>query len=199
MEAGAFRWRLAEDAVYDQDVEVEVRVERAAEALREGDGCELGVPRGSRALPSELGADRAQEDPEHGARELVVMVQIRPQALGKREHPLAERKVWEHVIGQVGRHFRHTACVARGTRASALAREGENPLLAAVAAANPREAVRRNPAAQVGAEVPFDPRGHCLGKRILLLGPSEKGLQVVLHHRVQRRSGGTARAVKRTG
>ncbi len=48
---------LAEHAVDDTDVEVEVSVERCAEAMKERDGANLGTRTGSRARLSESGAD----------------------------------------------------------------------------------------------------------------------------------------------
>jgi hypothetical protein len=46
-------------------VEVEVRIQGVAEAVKEGDGSELGRGRGAGRVLAEQGADRPQEDAEH--------------------------------------------------------------------------------------------------------------------------------------
>ncbi len=56
-----------EDAIEDHDVEVEVGVEGGAEAVEEGDCADLGVGTGARAGVAQAGADRPEQDPEHGA------------------------------------------------------------------------------------------------------------------------------------
>ncbi len=64
-----------EDAVEDDQVEVEVRVEGGAEAVQEADGSELGVGGRTGTGATEGRADRAQEDPEDGACDVRVVVQ----------------------------------------------------------------------------------------------------------------------------
>ena len=64
-----------EDAVEDDHVEVEVRVQGGAEAVQEADGPELGVGGRIETGATEGRADRAQEDPEDGACDVRVVVQ----------------------------------------------------------------------------------------------------------------------------
>jgi hypothetical protein len=56
-----------EDAVEDDEVEVEVRVEGRAEAVQEADSSELGVGGRPGTGATEGGPDRTQEDPEDRA------------------------------------------------------------------------------------------------------------------------------------
>jgi hypothetical protein len=60
---------LGEDAVEDDDMEVEVGVEGGAEAVEEGDGADLGVAGSGRAGAAQRGADASEQDAEHVAGE----------------------------------------------------------------------------------------------------------------------------------
>jgi hypothetical protein len=82
---------LGEDAVEDDDVEVEVGVEGGAEAVQEGDGAELGVARSGRAGAAQRGADAAEQDAQHVAGQARVVGQEGADPLRQGEHPLAER------------------------------------------------------------------------------------------------------------
>ena len=82
-------------------------------------GAPGGAP-GLRTPASELGADRAHEDVEHGPREPGVVVQVRAETLRNREHPLAEREVREDVIREARGDARHAAGVARRAHAPPL-------------------------------------------------------------------------------
>ena len=95
-----------------------------------------------------------------GARQLGVVGQVGAQALGQGEHPLADGHGRQHGVVQVGGHLDHTTGAARGAGAAALAREGHEPLGGAAVAAHAGKAVGQDAAAQVGAEVIFDPVGH---------------------------------------
>ena len=155
--------RLCEEAVEDDEVEVEVGIEGGAEAVQEGDGAQLGVRPGAGAGAAERGADGAEQDAEHGAGERGVAGQEGAQALRHGEHPLADGHWGQDVVGQVGGDLDHAAGVAGGTDAATLAGEGDQALGRAGVAADAGKTVRENAAAQVGAEVVLDPAGHALG------------------------------------
>ena len=81
----------AKHAVEHDEVVVRVDVEGRAEAMKEADGSDLGFGRRSWARAAQGGANRAQEDLEHGAGDaLEVRTQALP-ALG--DCPAAEREV----------------------------------------------------------------------------------------------------------
>ena len=65
--------------------------------------------------------------------------------MGHGEHPLPDGKVWDHLVGQVGRHLRHAARVTGGADPPTLAGEGQEPVVPAIRAAHPRESVGENP------------------------------------------------------
>ena len=125
--------------------------------MKEADGSELGVRRCSRARAPERGANRAQQDLEHGAGDAHVVVEVRTQALGDREHPLPCGDVWQHVVGEVSGDLAHAPGVARRADASALTRERNQPLVAALLATGPGEAIGQDAALQVAPEIPLDP------------------------------------------
>jgi hypothetical protein len=66
---------LGEDAVEDDDVEVEVCVEGGAEAMEEGDCAELGVGRRGRAGAAQRGTEGAEQEAQHVAGEAWVVEQ----------------------------------------------------------------------------------------------------------------------------
>jgi len=68
---------LAEYAVHGENVERVVGIEAGAEPLREGDGAEPCVRWGSGTRAAQGPAQRADQDPEHGARHLRGVVQER--------------------------------------------------------------------------------------------------------------------------
>jgi hypothetical protein len=68
-----------------------------------------------------------------------------------------------------------------------------------VRASQPREAVGEDAAPQVAAEVALHPRRDAPAHGVCVLRLGEEGLEVMLHHRVQGRLGGTAGAMDGTG
>jgi hypothetical protein len=169
--------------------------------VEEAHGSELSAARRSGTRASERRPDRAQEDAEHGTRDAHVVVQVRTEALRHREHPLPCGDVRQHVVGEVSRdlargtHRRWVACVTGGADAPALARERDQPLVAALLTARPREPVREDAALEIGAEVALDPRGHAFAQGVGLGRLGEERLEVVLDDRIEGRLGRTARAI----
>jgi hypothetical protein len=138
-------------------VEVEVRIEGGAEAVQERDGAELGVGRCRRAGAAQRGTDGAEQDAQHVAGEAWVVGQEGADPLRQGENPLADGQRRQDVVGEVGGHFHHAACIAGRANAAALAGEGYEALGGARVAADAGEAVGEHAAAEVGAEVVLDP------------------------------------------
>jgi hypothetical protein len=120
-----------EEAVEDDEVQMEMGVEAGAEAVQEGDGAEGGIggsarggfPQRSPYDSKDYGEDASDEDRiagEEGA-----------EPFGEGEHPLAHGHVGDDMIAQVGCDFGHAAGGAGGADAAALAAEGEESLLSA--------------------------------------------------------------------
>jgi hypothetical protein len=67
------------------------------------------------------------------------------------QHPLPHRHVRDDVVDQVRCGLRHAPCAARGAETPPLAAERQQLVVAALAAAQPQEAVRQDAAAQMRA------------------------------------------------
>ena len=83
----------------------------------------------------------------------------------------------------------HAARSARGTKPSTLARVSDQPLPAAVVAADAEKAPAEEPTVEVRAELALDEAGD---DAALIAGESEKGLEVMLKDAVEH--GGLGRA-----
>ena len=167
---------LAEHAVDDADVEMEVCVEKRAEAMKERDGTDLGTRTSSRARISERGPNGAQEDAQHCAGDGGVVVKEGPETLQNREHPLSHGKRRQDMIDEGGGGLDHTARVTRRTCSPAPARERHHKIVATAGAAGSCETVCQNAAAQIGPEVALDPRGDAAPHRVRLGGLCDEGL-----------------------
>jgi len=166
---------LGEDGVEDQNVEV--GVEGGAEAVQEGYGAEVRVGTGTRTGAAERGADGAPQDAEHVAGEARVVGQEGADPLRQGAHPLAERQRRQDVVAEVGGHLHDAARVAGGADAAALAGEGDEPLGGARVAADAGEAVGKDAAAEIGAEVGLHPARHAVAVGIGLGGVGQEGLE----------------------
>jgi hypothetical protein len=180
--------RLAEDAVEYERVVVEVEVEAAAEALDHGDRPRLAVadPVGAGGARVE-GEERASIHAQHRAAQGVIPGQAVAQAIRQRQHPLAHRHPWQHLVDERGGAFGHAAPATARTEAAPLAGEREQRLERTVRAPKPREAVARDPTPKVRLELPLDePRQPRVlgiparlgeeGREVRLDGPVERGL-----------------------
>jgi hypothetical protein len=165
-------------------VEVQVQVERRAEALNEGDGAALlgaHAPVSPNASP-QLSEERAQEGAEHFARELAIVRAAVAKRVRKCEHPLADRHRGEHAVDEVRRGVGHAATATRRAEAAALARERHEAVVATVVAVQAQEAVGEDAAAQEGADLLLDEvrRRPLAGSR-----PSQERLELLAHDAVQ--------------
>ena len=93
-------------------MEVEVHVKGGAEPMKEAERPELSVVGCTRARAAQGGADGSDEDAQDGSGDVRVVVQVGTQPLGKAQHPLADGKVGQHVIGDVGGDLGHAARIA---------------------------------------------------------------------------------------
>ncbi len=115
---------------------------------------------------------------EYGAGRLRVPVKEVAKPFRHREYPLADGDRGDHVVREVSGGGHHVPGVAGRADAPALAGEGDQEVMPAAVTAGAGEAVRENPAAQIGPEAGLDEAGHAFAQWIDLFGPGEEGLQV---------------------
>ena len=132
----------------------------------------------------------AQEQAQSSTLKFGVAVQEVAQALRHRQDPLPHRQARQDVIGEMGRRRHHAPGVARGADAPALARERDQEVVPALPAAGAGEAVGKDAALQVTAELALDVGGY---RFITRAGQREPGREVGLHGAVQQRALGRRR------
>lgn len=136
---------------------MDVEVQGAAEALDRGDGAHFGEGDvdGARAAthPSKHGAD---EEAAHATREVTIERERVAQPDRDGEDPLPDRDAREHAIDEVRRGVGHPAPAAGRADPASLATERNQDVFAAVVAVHAGEAVRKDPAAQAGAQIALD-------------------------------------------
>ncbi len=150
----------AEDAVECRGVEVRVEPEVGAEALRDGEPAALRSqdPSVSRGVAVALRQDAGKET-QHGRAEVGVVGDGEAELEGERENPLADGHVGQDVVHKVGGGLGHVPAGARGAEPAALAGERQSVLVAARRAADAREAVSPDPAAEERTDLTDDERG----------------------------------------
>ncbi len=185
------------DAVERQRVEVDVQVERVAEALHEGDRAAAAV-HDSEVLARATAQgpeDRAHVKREDGAAQAGVIRHPQAQRPGQREHPLANGDLGQEAVDEVRSRVGHAASDARRAAAAALAREGHEPVDAALRAAHPHEAEREQAALEVRAQLAHD---EARDAAATLLRSREEGLEVLPNRAVERRVLGAAAGERET-
>ena len=135
-----------EAAVGDQQMEMGVPVGQRTVRLDRGDDADRARPL-TRGGPDER-RERARRDPRQVAEQGPVIEEVRPQALGDREHDLAVRHRGEQGLLQPNAPQRQAFGVTAGTEVAALAGEGQQVLVPAAATAHPGEPVRQDAAGQ---------------------------------------------------
>jgi hypothetical protein len=163
--------------------------------MKEADGSELGARRRYRAGAPERRANRAQEDLEHGTGDPHIVVEVGTQALWHGKNPLPCGHMRQHVVGEVRGDLAHTPGVAGGAYAAALARERDQPLVAATLTTGPRETMGQNATLEVAPEVAFDPIRQSVAHGVGLGRSGHEGLEVMLHGLIQSRLGRAPRTV----
>jgi hypothetical protein len=148
---------LGEDAVEDDDVEVEVGIEGGAERCRKETAPSWASPGADGLARRSVVRITAEQDAQHVAGQARVVGQERADPFRQGEDPLADGQRRQDMVRQVRGHLHHAACIAGGADATPFAGEGDEALGGARVAADAGEAVGENAAAEVGAEVVLDP------------------------------------------
>jgi hypothetical protein len=99
------------------------------------------------------------------------------------QDPLTDRNRRQHAIHQVRRRFRHAPPPARRAEPTALAREGNEPIVAASRIVHAQEPVRRDAALQEAPHLAL----HEPWDATALACARQERLQVLPHRAVQRR------------
>ena len=107
MEDHSVRRSGLEHAVDDRAVKVQVRIERRAEAVDEGDRAETRGGAQTRAVRAQAGLHRAQERTQSGTLQVGIALPAIAQALGHRKHPLPQRQRGQDVIDEMRRRRHH--------------------------------------------------------------------------------------------
>ena len=177
-------------AVQHQAVQVDVQVGGRPEALDQRDGAAVGLVCLEASLPEQVARDHAVHDLQHRRHQLGLRGQQQAQRDRQRQHPLAHRHMGDDVVHQVRRGLRHAPRAARRAKAAPLAAEGDQLVVAAVAAAQPQEAVGQDAAFEEGVELVLHELRQIGSGGGFGLGDEGRG--VLLHQAVQR---GLLRAV----
>ena len=176
--------------VQHQAVQVDVEVGRRAEALDQRDGAAVAFVGLEPGSLQQMARDHALHHLQHRRDQLGLRGQQQAQRDRQRQHPLPHRHVRDDVVDQVRRGLRHAPRAARRAEPAALAAEGQQLVVAALAAAQPQEAVGQDAALEEGVELVLDePRQLGSGAG---LGVGDEAGRVLLHQAVQR---GLLRAV----
>ena len=127
-----------------------------------------------------------QEDAQHHVEHRSIALHEVTQPLRERQHPLAHRQAVENMIRQLCSGLRHAPCPERGAKATALAAEGPQLVVAAILTARAQEAVGQDAAFEEGVELVLDELRQVGAGSVFGLG--EEGRCVLLHQSVQPRS-----------
>ena len=127
---------------------------------------------------------RAVHDLQHRRHQQWLRGQQQAQRDRQRQHPLAHRHMGDDVVDQMGRGLRHAPRAARGAKPAALAAEGDELVVAAVAATQPQETMRQDAALKKGLELVRHELRQAGGRSGVDLG--EEGRGVLLHQAVKR-------------
>tara|TARA_R110002124_G_scaffold74866_1_gene201055 strand:+ start:238 stop:714 length:477 start_codon:yes stop_codon:yes gene_type:complete len=104
------------------------------------------------------------------------------QGKGGTGHPLAERDIGKHLMGQQGGGLGHAAGAAAGAESALLAGKYHQPLEVAFVAAHPEKAVFEAAALQVGFEHPVNMAEHVRPTRIVIEDALKEGDHSVLEY-----------------
>jgi hypothetical protein len=129
-----------EYAVQHERVHVKIQIEASPKSLDHGHRTaatirDAAVPRAS-AQETE---HRTDEHGDNSAAHVVIPRLLVPRAVGQTQDPLPHRHVGEHVMEQVGGSLSHSAAATTWTQGPALARKRDQPIVATIATAKPRE------------------------------------------------------------
>jgi hypothetical protein len=137
-------------------------------------------------------------DAQHGAAQGVIPRQSGAHTIRQRQHPLAHRYLWQHLVNQIGGALGHPSPPTAWTEAAALAREGHEALEGAVGAPKPREAMGQDPAREELAKLLLDEAGQAVAVAAVSDFP-EEGLQVLADDGVEDGVLGVAGLIRAVG
>ena len=100
--------------------------------------------------------DDPQEDAQHHVEHRSIALHEVTQPLRERQHPLAHRQAGENMIRQLCSGLRHAPGPAPGAKATALAAESQQLVVAATLAAQAQKAVGQDAASEEGVELFLD-------------------------------------------
>jgi hypothetical protein len=146
-------------AVQHQAVQVDVQVCRRAEALDQRAAAAVAFVGLEPCAVQSMSSDHALHHMQHPRARLGMRGQQQAQRDPQRQHPLPHRHVRNDVVGPLHGSLRHPAVAARRAEPAALATEGQQFVLAALAAAQSQEAVRRDAALEEVIELILDEAG----------------------------------------
>lgn len=159
-------------------MKVDVEVERATEALDQGDGARLCRLVRKPGFSDQMRGQYAIDDAQHLAHDRRTAGEQKPQWQREAQHPLAHRGLGQDVVYQQRRALRHAPGSATGAEAAALAAEGHEMFRMAAIAAHPQEPVLKPPALQVILELLRDMPRQCaalvrqMGLELMVLLPA---------------------------
>ncbi len=139
-------------------MEVGRQVQGRPEALDERDRAALSLADAevhSRAAPL-VREDGSQEAAQDLAREPRVPGAAEAKRIGQREHPLSDRDLGQHPVDEMGRGVGHATTATGRTEAAALAREGDEAVVAAGVAVDPEKSVGEHTTLEVRADLALD-------------------------------------------
>jgi hypothetical protein len=142
-------------AVEKHDVQVWIQAEIARGALYHRDCAGLGRPERAATLGA-LAVEplyAAHEDARQRAEQRPILREPPPPGERKREHPVAERHLRQHVLDELRRGGAHATAEARRAEAASFAAPGDKAALVAAATAKPREAPAEQPTLEVRIEL----------------------------------------------
>ncbi|CRN69255.1 hypothetical protein PAERUG_P42_1_London_26_VIM_2_10_12_00013 [Pseudomonas aeruginosa] len=165
-------------AVEPQHVEVNIQVQRAAEALDQGHRTALRAGVVDADLIGQPAGDHALHDAQHRANGFWLAGEQETQGVRKAQHPLPHRPRAEHLLHQMPRRLGHAPCAAARAQPALLAGIRHQPLGTTVLADHAQEAVLEHAAAQVGLEL----LAHILGQRAVFGLKTRDEVRVVRLH-----------------
>jgi hypothetical protein len=174
------------NAVKDEDVEVQMKIQRASKPLYKRYGaclCAFHAARGG-LLHVPL-RNHIDKNAEHRGQETWVSCHEALDVERHREDPLADGDIGQHVVNQVCARIRHSSCATARTDPTTFAGEGHQNVRATTLASCSGEATGKNPAIDVLPKLLFDVSGKPFSAVFLRKG--KKREKVFAHHAMKKR------------
>ena len=166
------------NAVEHEQVEMDIEIERAAEALYQGHcPCDCARTRQT-GFANQMARDRSIDDTEHLRDHLGPRRQQVAQCKRQRQHPLANGLLRQDVVHEQCRRLGHPPRAAARAEAAAFATERDQLLGLAGVALDPQKAVLEQATLEIGVELVF----HVPRQRPILGSASIPKRGIVLGH-----------------